>query len=357
MRFPATYFDGKTPRRHAIEVVVTERGLRLVHPDGQTALWTYEDLRQTQGDFAGEELRFEHELEAVVLSDRAVLEAMHALAPASDRQVKPVIAGGRMLRAALLAVVGLAMGGWGLYSYGLPALADATAAWVPQSWEETLGEQALAEMVPADERCPDPARVAALQAVVDRLKTGLPTPSKYTYQLTISRSDEFNAYALPGGHIVVNQGLLAKLRSGDELAGILAHEMQHVEHRHVTKAICEDASTRVLIAGLLGNHDAFGQALNAAKALGELGHSRKAEDGADRDGMTLLVAAGLDPAAMVAAYGHLEENGIHMPSFLSTHPDTASRIQTLQAMAKAAHGAPRPLDLPIAWKRVQEGCK
>jgi predicted Zn-dependent protease len=355
-RYAATYFDGKTPRRHEIELVVTPNGLRLVFPDGRTELWPYAELRQTQGHYTGEELRFERELAAMVVSDRAVLAAMHELAPASDRRVKPLIGGWRMVRAAVGAVIGLAIGGWGLYSYGLPALAAATASAVPVSWEVGMGDSALDEVVPPAERCTDAKRVAAVEAVVARLRTGLPAGSPYTYKVTIAKSAEFNAYALPGGRLIVNQGLLAKMGSAEELAGILAHEMQHVERRHSTKAICEEMSTKVLIAGLVGNRDGFGMALNAAKALGELGHSRQAEAEADKHGMALMVAAQLDPRAMVRAYHHLKDEDIAIPTFLSTHPDTDARIEALTAMEREAHASSRPLPLPMSWAHLKQGC-
>ncbi|MDB5102096.1 MAG: putative Peptidase, family [Cyanobacteria bacterium RYN_339] len=355
-RFPATYFDGKSPRRHEVTVVVASAGLRLIHADDRTALWPYEELKQTQGNYTGEELRFEHGLEAVVVTDRGILEAMHELAPQSDRRVKPAIGGWRMLRAALGAVVGLVVGGWGMYTYGLPALSSGVAAHVPVDWEVHMGDQALAQLVPMDQRCEDVDRVAALQTVVATLVSGLPAKSPYVYRVTITKSDEFNAFALPGGRLIVNQGLVKKLGSADELAGILAHEIQHVERRHTTKAICEEMSTKVLIAGLLGNHDAFGSAVNAARALGELGHSRQAEAEADHLGMNLMVASNLDPQAMVKAYRHLKEHDVRVPTFLSTHPDTDGRIASLTAMAREAHASPHPLALAMSWRRFQQGC-
>lgn len=352
-RYPATYFDGKTPHRHEIELVVTPNGLRLAFQDGRTELWPYDELRQTQGMYDGEELRFERGLAAVVVADRGLLAAMHELAPASDGRVKAAVGGWRMVRAAVGAVVGLVVGGWGLYNYGLPALADAMAATVPVSWEVSLGDQALDQLCPPAERCTDAATLKAVEAVVEKIR---PANSPYAYQVTLSTSEDFNAFALPGGRLIVNRGLLEKLKSPQELAGILAHEVQHVERRHTTKAICEDASTQVLIAGLLGNHDGFGQALRAAKALGELGHSRQAEAEADREGMKRILEAGLDPHAMVKAYEHLKDGDAFSVSFLSTHPDTEARIAELTAMAAGSKGPYQPIALPVAWSHVKRGC-
>jgi Zn-dependent protease with chaperone function len=358
-RWNADYFDGKSARKQSVLVIVTERGLRLQRSDGSSTLWPYEEITQTQGKLVGEHVRFERGTpwpEAVVIADAGILAVIDELAPQQNHQARTPMGGGGMLRAALGATVGLVVGGWGMYMYGLPAIADLTARVVPVKWEVELGRRTRDEIVPASERCADAPRTAAVQRIVDRLvAAGGATP--YHYEVVISSSNDFNAFAAPGGFIVVNQGLLGKTRSPEQLAGVLAHEIQHVERRHATKAICEELSGRALIAVMLGNGDGFGSALNAMHALGSLGHSRAQESEADREGMKRVIAAGIDPKGMVEVFEIMKgESPEGPPALLSDHPDTVDRLKKLKAIAATSHAAPRPLDVGMAWSEVTSGC-
>jgi Zn-dependent protease with chaperone function len=358
-RWNADYFDGKSARKQSVIVIVTERGLRLEQADGQTTLWPYDEIKQTQGKLAGEHVRFERGApwpEAVVVPDTGILAVIDAYAPQENHRPRTPVGGLGMVRAALSATAGLLVGGWGMYMYGLPAMADAVAQYVPVRWEVELGRRTLDEMVPAAERCNDKPRVAALQSIVDRLvRAGGPTP--YHYVVTVSKSNDFNAFAAPGGFIVVNQGLLGKTKTPEQLAGVLAHEIQHVERRHATKAICEELSGRALLAAMVGNGDGFGSALSAVHALGSLGHSRQAEAEADREGMRRVIAADIDPQGMVQAFEIMKgESPEGPPALLSDHPDTADRLKRLKAIAATAHGKPLPLEVGMPWSKVTTGC-
>jgi predicted Zn-dependent protease len=146
-----------------------------------------------------------------------------------------------------------------------------------------------------------------------------------------------NAFAAPGGYIVLFRGLLDLTDSAEELAGVLAHEVQHILQRHVTRLLLEHASTGLLLAALTG--DVSGTvvfALEGARLLGTLQHSRQHETEADTAGLRMLVAANIDPAGMVSLFARLRTAGQQVPDvlqYLSTHPDTAQRIATLKALA------------------------
>jgi hypothetical protein len=119
----------------------------------------------------------------------------------------------------------------------------------------------------------------------------------------VANNPTVNALATPGGSIVVFRGLLERTENAEELAGVLAHEIQHVMHRHSTKAILRQASAGVLMAALVGDVSAvvaFG--LQSARTLGDLRYSRQAELEADRDGARMLHAAAVDPAGMVSFF-------------------------------------------------------
>ena len=143
---------------------------------------------------------------------------------------------------------------------------------------------------------------------------------------------------------------------------MLAHEVQHVLHRHVTRAIFQQASTGVLMAALVGDVSgvvAYG--LQGARTLGDLQMNRAAESEADRDGMRLLQEAGIDTEGMITFFDKLskyerEHGGDSLTRYLRSHPTTAERIATLRGLAAAAPRPERRLLGEDDWNNVKSLC-
>ena len=224
----------------------------------------------------------------------------------------------------------------GLYLWGVPAVARILAPQVPLSWEERLGDSVFEHVAPVGLRCNDSRRSAALERILGRLSAAVPD-SPYHLQLTVVDQPVINAFALPGGRIVVLRGLLEAADTPEQLAGVLAHEVQHVYKRHSTRAVIEQGSTGLLIAAVTGDiTGALASGLEGARVLGMLRYSRLHEEEADRDGLRLLQAAGIDPSGMIAFYRTMEGKQSGRPnalSSLSTHPDTGDRIANLVTLA------------------------
>jgi predicted Zn-dependent protease len=324
--------------------------------------WPLTGVRQTQGFYEGEEVRLERgsELsEALLVRDLGFLTALRAAAPEAaaafhDPRRRRYRLGLTVLAA--LGSVGLAVA---LYVWGIPALAAALAARVPVSWEVALGEAVVAELAPPERRCVDPARQARIDTIMATLVKTLPE-ARYPIRVTVVNLPVVNALAAPGGSIVVFRGLLDRTESAEELAGVLAHEIQHVMHRHATKAILRQAGAGVLVAALVGDVSAvvaFG--IQSAQALGDLRYSRQAELEADRDGMRMLHAASVDPGGMVSFFqGMQREEGAQRSAarYLSTHPAAADRVPALTALA-AARTRPSVKLLPgVDWDDVKKIC-
>lgn len=362
--FDAAYFDGKTARRHDVRVAVGGRGLRLRHPDGREVVWPYDQLTLAEDGFAGDPLRFERPTaeglhEALVVADAAILEAIERGNPEAARAFKkPDKVPAFLAKTAVAGVGTLAFAG-AMFFWGVPALGNAVAAAVPPKWEADLGASVVDEIVPPAARCEDPKRVAAVQAIVDQLIAARPgTP--YKYKVTLAKDTEVNAFAAPGGYLVVNQGLLSKTRRPEELAGVLAHEIQHVEQRHATKGICRELTMGALIRAASGGSGDLAAAAGAAKTLGGLSYSRQAEEEADMKGLALMQAARLDPRGMVAAFEMLGADGGDLPSelaYFSTHPRTTDRVAALRREAAKMRHAPVPVVEKMPWKQVIAGCR
>jgi predicted Zn-dependent protease len=170
---------------------------------------------------------------------------------------------------------------------------------------------------------------------------------------------DVNALAAPGGQILVYRGLIERARSPEELAGVLAHEIEHVLHRHTTRAVIQHASTGLLLTALTGDMTgplAYG--LESARVLGQLQYSRHAETEADRDGMKLLIAAAVAPEGMIGFFEDLS-TGDHprrVLRYLSSHPSTSDRITALRALASGAKQPARPVLSEAQWRDLKAIC-
>jgi Zn-dependent protease with chaperone function len=360
----AAYLDGRTAARRPATVHITRTGVDIaLHESGTRLFWPFREIRQTQGAYAGEQVRLEHggELaEALLIGDIGFLSAARAVSPDAAHLHDP---GRRRFRVgltfgALLAAIAL---GVGIYYVAIPAFARVAAARVPAAWEENLGAAIVEQLAPPSRRCVDPARQARIDAIVTQLTAGV-QPRPYTFRITIVNSGIVNAVAAPGGHIVLFRGLLERTDNAEELAGVLAHELEHVLHRHVTRAIFQQASTGLLMAALVGDVSgvvAYG--LQGARTLGDLQMSRAAESEADRDGVRLLQDAGVDTAGMITFFEKLstyerERGGDSLTRYLRSHPTTAERIATLRELAAAAPRAERRLLAADDWNDVKSLC-
>jgi predicted Zn-dependent protease len=186
-----------------------------------------------------------------------------------------------------------------------------------------------------------------LAAVSDR-------PDLYRgYVFGVINSDQVNAFAAPGGFILITKGTLAQCRNEDELAAVLAHEIAHIELGHPSNALKEAKKTAGLAAVAKAGAEATGAAsrvpgganLNKViDGLGDLytkGYDRGLEDEADGRAVTLLVRAGYDPNAMTAMLDRMSASS--KPELFSSHYKPEKRAETVRA-AIAKVGSTPPLD-------------
>jgi beta-barrel assembly-enhancing protease len=207
-------------------------------------------------------------------------------------------------------------------------IAQAAAERIPIEQEVKLGEQAFAAMRGSLSLRDSGPAYEAVQTLGSRLTQG----SKYRYQFHVADNPAINAFAMPGGIIVVHTGLITATRRPEELAGVLAHEVQHVEQRHSLRAVVKDLGLRglwMLVTGDIGG-GVLGQ---AAVELTSLRFSRDAEAQADAAGFDGLIKAGIDPRGMADFFTVMakQEGAAAPPPFLSTHPASSAREETMRA--------------------------
>jgi hypothetical protein len=201
-----------------------------------------------------------------------------------------------------------------------------------------LGRQAAQEIL----RQVDLVDNRTLQQYIDQIGARLarqPGAQDYPYEFTLINDPSINAFALPGGPIFVNSGLIAAAENEAQVAGVLAHEIAHVALRHSTSQASK-ANLLQFPAALAGA--ILGQG-SAGAQLGQMGlgfglnvlmlrYSRSAEEEADALGAHIMASAGYNPIEMARFFEKLEaEGGDRAPQFLSSHPNPGNRVQNVQA--------------------------
>jgi predicted Zn-dependent protease len=356
-----SYLDGRTAARQPATIRLMREGLEITPEGAGTRFWPYREMRQTQGSYAGEEVRLERggELpETLLIPDAAFLESLHEATPHVGLRFHDPRRRSARLRWTIVAAGGVLAATAAIYLWGIPLLASLVTPHVPVAWEEALGRSAVSYLAPPGRRCTDPALGAAMDAIVARLLAAGP-PSPYTMRVYVVNRPVVNALAAPGGHVVIFHGLLERAGTPEELAGVMAHELQHILRRHSTRAVIQGVGTGLLLVALTGDVTgplAYG--LETARALGELRYSRRAEEEADAEGMKMLLAARVDPAGMIAFFEKIQkEEGTPLQalSYLSSHPMPAERIARLRSLA-ATTPTPERLLPDVDWPALTKRC-
>jgi len=150
-----------------------------------------------------------------------------------------------------------------------------------------------------------------------------------------------NAFALPGGFVYINTGLLERAEDSSEVAGVLGHEINHALLRHGMKRIARTAAVSIVVSVFLGGSGLNTQAASLAANLGELSFSRDEESEADTAGLPIVAAAGFEPEGMIRFFKKLTKDESDVPDgaktllrYMSTHPLTEDRIADIRATIK-----------------------
>ena len=244
-----------------------------------------------------------------------------------------------MWRNLAIAAVGLVLGGW-LILWVLGLMAARLVDWVPTSVDVAIGEENWKELAPESAHCTNPEPLAYVEELAQPLITA--ADSEFEFQFVVVDDDEINAFALPGGFVTVNMGLLEAAESGEEVAAVIAHEMAHVTNRHGMRAVMRRVGGIALISMVFGGTNLETLAW-AAEGLSSQAHSRDQERDADDQGREFLMAAGVDPTGMATFFERLEAEGVDVPVLLSTHPNPGERAETTREIAA---GFKPTLDLP-----------
>jgi Zn-dependent protease with chaperone function len=235
--------------------------------------------------------------------------------------------------------------------FGSDLLVELAVDRIPVEWEQKLGESAYHDFLARREVMKEGPAVAAVTEMTHRLTDPIPE-NPYTFDITVVKSDVVNAFALPGGYIVVFTGLMKKAESSEEVAGVLAHELNHVLQRHGLERIVKQLGFVAVVSIVLGNQQGLGGVM---KQLGvelmTLKFGRAQETEADLMGLQLLHRAKINPNGMITFFQRLVEKDEGRVEWLSTHPMSSARAERLKAeLTDLPKQTPQPFT--IHWTKL-----
>ncbi len=363
----AKFFDGQSARSHKVTVRVVDHengSALLIEQDGQAPqYWPVQHLR---------ELRHQARDEGIVLrldgSDPARLIIPHGPAEDIIRKISPdlnqrhipksmqrkllIWAGGAIASVSLILLV------------LLPVLSGQLAKMIPLSREIALGRTTIEQidkyLSKSDKSltCHSEAGDLALAKMITRLTSRADLP--YQLNVRIFNYNQENAFAVPGGYIVLFSGLIKAAASAEEVAGVLAHEIGHVVHRDSTRRTLRTAGSAGIIGMIFGDFAGGFAVLAVTKQLINAQYSQGAESSADSFAHELLAKAGLPSAPMGDFFDKLKKKyggKTGLMSHLASHPELGKRAEKARNASVVSIEKFTPILSESDWESLRQICR
>jgi len=326
------FYDGRSSRKQVATLLLLEHGrLKLVHGEGEqnadlAAVQISDRLGQIPRRvvFAGGECFVTSDNQAidrwlVAVTGKRSHTLIHRLESGAH-----YVAGALMLLVAAMAF---------FISVGVPRLAEEAAKVAPPTLLEHIS---VAAMERFDSGILQPSEVSSeLQGRLQQrfAEMSATTGGSYRFKLHFRKAERLgpNAFALPSGDVVVTDELIQLADHGEEVLAVLAHEIGHVVKRHGVRRLFEESLLAVVVFGITGDTSSFAQSAAALPVLlVSSGYSRDFEREADRYALQLMQQEGIAKhyfADILTRIEEVQDNGMSVPGFLSSHPVTDERIQ------------------------------
>jgi Zn-dependent protease with chaperone function len=325
----AQYFDGKSARARAVRIVVS--GGEWVITDSSQNVLSRQPLERVR---VQEPLK--NSPRRIELADGAILEVADKPALArllADAGIRPgtierAQQSWAMVAASLIAIL---VFGWIGYRLLLPWAASNAARWIPQAIETRLGDE-IWPVLNARMFKPSalsPQRQQALRDKFAKIAAGVPRAPSYQIEFR-STNGAPNAFALPGGRIVVTDQLVAAAGDDDALLGVLAHELGHIANRHTLRGIVQAAAVSTIVSLWVGDVSAL--VVTVPSMLATMRYSRDFEREADDFAIAALDRAKVStqPLADLLETLAAQQAGSSDGGLWSSHPLTAERARRLR---------------------------
>jgi beta-barrel assembly-enhancing protease len=347
--FPAELYDGQSALARPVLVTVELAGLRLRAADGTDELGFWPSQGLDLESLGGGQLHVRHPAAPGALLSSGDAELAVAVA-ALGHPLRGLPRGRRLLRLGLMlggAIVGLVA----LIYLSLPALSRSLARRVPLDVESRLGFQI--ESLMERRYCQSAPATAALDDLLARLSLPAAEGPSAT-KVRVLDWDLTNAFTLPGGTVVLTRGLIDKAAGPDEIAGVLAHELEHVRQRHVMAQLIRSSILSLGWAVTVGDFSGLMVVdPGTAFAIANQRFSRDDERDADAGALQRLDRARIDRAGFAAFFRRLQADSADVPAWLSTHPASEERVQAI-GTTRVSGCSPALTD--AAWIALRAAC-
>ncbi len=375
MQAAGRFFDGESGQRLDVDLAVDTAAetLRLSHPELPlgSQYWPLDAIRaladHARTDQVVLTLRADAALDSglirtarLTVEDADMISILTRLCPDLKRRDMAQGTGRKVATR-----VGVAAAALGLMIFViLPAMANTLATLIPIEREVAYGKTVVNQM----ERflggkevgglaCTNPDGRAALDKMTARLTEA--GDLRYDLNIGVFNHKMVNAFAAPGGQIVIMRGLLDRAKTPDEIAAVLAHEIGHVEARDTTRNALRAAGSAGLLALVLGDFAGGSAVVVAAEYTLNASYTREAEAAADVFALNMMEAAGADAEALATFFDSLdglERTLPDLPEYLSSHPETTDRAEAARTFAKS-QGRTTPILDDKEWAALQNICK
>lgn len=368
----ATFFDGQTAAKHRVAVALSDdrQALTITGDTLPDPLrWPLMDLRAltdsadsdrlTVTRHAASDDESPRDVARLVIHDPDLIAWLHRTRPNLFRAEVHPGAVGKLLKYAAGAVAATLL----LLFVILPALANVLAGLIPIEREMAFGKVVVRQMERqlnwfGDEDralgCSSPAGDAALDKLLRRLTDA--HDMHYAITLHVFDHPMLNAFAAPGGQVVILRGLLDKAQTPEEVAGVLAHELGHVESRDATRLTLRAAGSAGLLTMVIGDFTGGAAIAILGENLLSSSYTREAEAAADAFGLALLAEANVAAEGFADFFDTLEDmEPFGIPEYLSSHPVTAGRAAQAHAFADTQTGT-EPILTEAEWTALKAIC-
>jgi Zn-dependent protease with chaperone function len=346
--FQAQYFDGQSARAHAVHYSVAQG---LLHVQGESVHIAVPVQSVYWGEYTRHGARMVHLPGGASLqvADGQALESLLAAQAVHTSKVARLTARWSLVLGAVGVLVALLTVG---YVWGIPAGARLAAPMIPQAYQRMTGESTLKYL---DKEWLQPSALPTERQDALRARWNTVVATAYPHNNAPAHTLVFrafkagpNAFALPGGTIVLTDELVEMMASDEDgIMGVLAHELGHVRHHHSMRLLIEVSALTLASSMIIGDYS--GLLANAPIILGQLSYTRGHEHEADQEALDVMNAAGLDRLAMVRFFEKVRSwtpskptdskeddsktedstptSRARLPKLLSSHPLDEERIQ------------------------------
>ncbi len=249
--------------------------------------------------------------------------------------------------------------GFAFYKLALPPIASHFAQQIPQSYEEQLGNLMLDNIVNQD-----PKETSSFSytknnrqsVLANKFASQINFNSSYKINVTVVNSEQINAFALPGGNVVVFSGLLKKLKTKEEFAALLGHEVAHINKKHSLKNIFRSLSGYLFLSLVTSDINGITTIiLENANNLSNLSYSRELETEADAYAIEVLNNNKINPVGLLKLFKVLKNESKFEPyEILNSHPLTNNRIAFAKKHLKPKQIFYQNTPLQNAWLNIKK---